>query len=157
MSDWPNDWVWKVEGGAEEDDAPSTAESFQALDEAGRDPSRAVIVGPAVTCPLPYVSIVVHDAAGKPVVGASVKLAFPAGGGKTAKTDRTGRAHFGNVDAKLEELMVRTFEEPSKGDDPPTYRVEVVPLKDATSSPSEQPKEVREEPFLYVEIDTEDG
>jgi hypothetical protein len=155
MDDWPKKWVWKLEDVSEEP-APSARKSFAALDSASRAPERAVKVGAVSECPLPFLELRVRDAEGKPISGALCKLSFPAGGGRQGQTDSTGLAHFSNVEADPDTLMVRVYENVPVPDAAPTYRVEVVPREDEAESPKKSEPSPSLEPLYYVELDVRD-
>ncbi|MFP2929091.1 hypothetical protein ACLESO_28600 [Pyxidicoccus sp. 3LG] len=107
---------------------PTSRESFEALDEEGRSPSRAVSLAPVTDCPLPYLEVLLQDASGAAMPGVPCELAFPEGAGKKATTNAEGRAHFPNVDVDASKLMLEIREELAE-DGTLSYRAKVVPLQ----------------------------
>ena len=127
---------------------PSPAENLVQTDSLLEATASKREVGSATPapCPTKYIEVTLLDEHGTPVVGANCELELPDASGASAKTNSSGVARFDGRSTDATKAMLRITENDG-GEGPPTYKIEVVPLKE---TPEDQaPPEQEDEDVRY--------
>jgi hypothetical protein len=145
--------AWKAKAGPFKASPPvlSTAENLVQTDsQLEETASRREVSGVSVSCPLKYIEVTLMDQNGVAVVGAPCELELPDASGAKGITNSGGVVRFDGLATDATKAMLK-ITEGDGGDGPPTYKIEVVPLKD--SPVEEAPPEPDDEDVQYYRPD----